>query len=204
MFVYVIENTANGKRYVGKSDRPAKRWAQHKINARNGIDSVLYRAMRKYGEDSFEFSVVEECGPEAASFERVSEAWIAALGTHGERGYNATPGGEGIVVTPELRAKWSEQRKGKSQPKQVAAMKSALARKREATLEKVRQGFDPSLTHKQLAEKLGVSQGTVQSALKQLGLRTTGAQDHAAAAVKRSGQNHWTKRNRFLRVVGNE
>lgn len=127
MFVYVIENTVNGKRYVGKSTQPAKRWTQHRINARNGVDSILYRAIRKHGEESFEFSVVEECESEAASFEAECR-WIAKLQTHGEGGYNATPGGEGIIVTDELRAKWSERRKGKPARPEVVAKRAASNR----------------------------------------------------------------------------
>lgn len=172
MFVYVIENTVNAKRYVGKSAQPAKRWTQHRINARNGVDSILYRAMRKHGEENFEFCVVECCESEEASYEREC-AWIAKLQTHGDRGYNATPGGEGIIVTDELRAKWSEQRKGVTQKPEVVAKRAGGNRsngKRQATLEKVRAAFDPDLSLRELAIKLGLSFGTVQGALRELGL----------------------------------
>ncbi len=174
MFVYVVENTVNGKRYVGKSNMPAKRWTQHRINARNGLDSILCRAIRAHGEENFEFSIVEQCDTESASFEAECR-WIAQIGTHGPGGYNATPGGEGIVVTDELRAKWSEMRRGVAPRPEAVAARAAGCRgngKRLATLERIKKAFDPSLTHKQLAEKTGVSQGTIQSSLKELGLST--------------------------------
>lgn len=75
--IYKITNLVNGKVYIGQSIDIYRRWAQHKKIGRNlsedkysrDYDKVLYRAMRKYGVDSFEFSIVEKC-EESALYER--------------------------------------------------------------------------------------------------------------------------------------
>ena len=57
--IYIITNTANGKRYVGSSKRIDRRLSHHKWSLRsNRHHSVaLQRAWNKYGEESFSFGV---------------------------------------------------------------------------------------------------------------------------------------------------
>ena len=46
--IYLITNTANGKVYVGLTrSYVSDRWYGHKLAAKNGASSALYRAMRK-------------------------------------------------------------------------------------------------------------------------------------------------------------
>lgn len=103
MHVYVIINTRNGKLYVGKANDPDKRWQGH---LRLPTDSPLYRAIRKYGEEAFEFRIVERCASEAEAYV-AEKRWVAALNsmTTG-RGYNQNEGGMGSVnPSPETREK---------------------------------------------------------------------------------------------------
>lgn len=64
--IYKIENKVNGKLYVGSSVDIYNRWCQHI----NGLDSKTHKnkhlisSWHKYGEDEFEFVVIEECGSE--------------------------------------------------------------------------------------------------------------------------------------------
>jgi hypothetical protein len=56
--VYLITNTVNGKRYVGKTHRASrKRWADHCSAAKRGSQYPLHCAIRKYDKDAF--AVVE-------------------------------------------------------------------------------------------------------------------------------------------------
>lgn len=60
--IYKIENMINNKVYIGCSNNIEKRWSGHKTKAFSEGDreynKTLYRAFRKYGIDSFRFSVV--------------------------------------------------------------------------------------------------------------------------------------------------
>ena len=63
-YIYKIENTINGKIYIGKTDYfdVTKRWKEHKraMNREDCKHRPLYRAFNKYGIENFKFSVIEE------------------------------------------------------------------------------------------------------------------------------------------------
>lgn len=60
--VYTITNMVNGKQYVGSSGDIERRWTIHKGKLRAGTaDSYkLQRDWSQYGEDAFQFLVMEE------------------------------------------------------------------------------------------------------------------------------------------------
>ena len=97
MLVYKITNNVNGHGYIGITQCSlAKRWREHLSAARTGSAKRLYKAMRKYGTDSFSIVVLYE----ATSFQElqvVERGLIASHGTYatGGKGYNLTSGGEG-------------------------------------------------------------------------------------------------------------
>ena len=65
-YIYTIENTENGRLYVGRTNNPASRKRGHFSELRRGVHSnpKLQNAFNKYGEDAFVFSVVESCSGE--------------------------------------------------------------------------------------------------------------------------------------------
>ena len=97
MIVYKITNKENGHGYIGITQCAlTKRWREHLSAARTGNDKRLYKAMRKYGTDSFTIEVIRE----ATSFEdlkRFECELIILHNTHAKngQGYNLTAGGEG-------------------------------------------------------------------------------------------------------------
>lgn len=95
-YIYKITNTVNGKMYIGQTRHSiAKRWGEHKNCAKYGkfdYESLLYRAMRKYGLESFVIDEVEECSDE--SLNDREKYWISHYGTV-ETGYNISRGGLG-------------------------------------------------------------------------------------------------------------
>lgn len=64
--VYEIVNTVNGKRYVGSSVDIEARWSghRHRLRKDKSTSAKLKAAWNKYGEDSFEFRIIEECAKE--------------------------------------------------------------------------------------------------------------------------------------------
>jgi group I intron endonuclease len=59
--IYQIKNLINGKIYIGSSVNIQVRWWTHKSRLRRGIhgNPHLQSAWNKYGEDAFEFSILE-------------------------------------------------------------------------------------------------------------------------------------------------
>ena len=61
--VYEIKNTVTNKIYIGSSKDVRERWNEHKreLNKNKHHSIHLQRAWDKYGEESFTFSLIEEC-----------------------------------------------------------------------------------------------------------------------------------------------
>ena len=92
--IYRIKNTANGKYYVGQSEDIAKRWFHHRWELQNGkhINLHLQAAWDKYGEESFEFQVLELCPVEELNDRE--KYWIFYFDAL-DNGYNILGGGCG-------------------------------------------------------------------------------------------------------------
>ena len=60
--VYKLENKVTNKIYIGQSTAYESRWAAHKLKMRKGIhgNKAIQLDANKYGEDSFEFSIIQE------------------------------------------------------------------------------------------------------------------------------------------------
>lgn len=90
--IYKITNKINGKLYVGQTVQGARvRFLRHLLDARNGVDTVLCRAIRKYGEKNFNYQVIDV----AYNYEELNqkeEFWITSLNTYvnfeNSNGYN--------------------------------------------------------------------------------------------------------------------
>lgn len=66
-YIYTIENTVNGRLYVGRTNNPDMRKRGHFSELRRGVhgNPKLQNAFNKYGEAAFKFNVVESCESEA-------------------------------------------------------------------------------------------------------------------------------------------
>ena len=87
--IYQINNTTNGKFYIGSAIYYARRWAQHRheLNLNEHKNSLLQFAWNKYGEAAFEFEIIEVVEP-SKLIER-EQFWIDLLKPYDHNiGYN--------------------------------------------------------------------------------------------------------------------
>lgn len=90
--IYCIVNKINEKVYVGQTIDLRSRWNSHKSYLRNNThnNQHLNRSWNKYGEDSFEFKVIEE-GVELEKLTEREDFWIKKYNSTDDKfGYNAT------------------------------------------------------------------------------------------------------------------
>ena len=94
--IYRIKNLINGKVYIGQTSKKyvTARWGGHKCKARSGTNGYLYNAMRKYGEENFEFKVLIHNIP-IGKLNFYEMLWIKKFNSKNPNGYNLTDGGEG-------------------------------------------------------------------------------------------------------------
>ena len=132
MFLYVITNLINGKRYIGITEDFERRWREH----RSGHGSKLvYQAIKKYGIDNIKFEVAckatEDCTKE------MEVKFIASLGTMAHSGYNLTEGGEGATgwkASDETRKRMRDNHRGTTGQPMSDATKHKIGKTRKKYL----------------------------------------------------------------------
>lgn len=113
--IYCIKNLKNSKCYIGLSVDISHRWNSHRHLLRHNkhINKHLQNAWNKYGENNFEFSILEKCPSDKLPQKEMY--WIEKLNTF-KNGYNSSIGGEGTFgykFTDEQREKLSNSTKGR-------------------------------------------------------------------------------------------
>lgn len=177
--VYRYRNKINGKLYFGKGTvSRAKIHFKFANRIPKKNDSLLVRAIRKYGPENFELTMMFENIPENEAF-LIEKFYIRKFKTnvyqHGENaGYNRTDGGEGSLgmVFPEAaKQQLSQLNKGKSsaqkgipkgprtlesrnkQSKTTRGRQSPLKGKKRPNISEKLKGRKLSLTHRMNVSK---------------------------------------------------
>lgn len=106
--IYQIKNIQNNKLYIGQSIDIIKRFQHHKsdLNTNKHYNKHLQAAWIKYGEQSFEFSILEEV-EDINVLNDLEIYYIEYLDTF-YNGYNQTDGGSGVgsgVFNPNYNPK---------------------------------------------------------------------------------------------------
>jgi group I intron endonuclease len=92
-YLYRITNKINGKIYIGQTVQPEKRWTQHKTSAASDSPRMIISyAIKKYGNDAFEFEVIAGCKTWEDANE-IETLLVAQYGSLVPNGYNVSLGG---------------------------------------------------------------------------------------------------------------
>ena len=129
MFVYQIQNTVNGHCYYGKSTktkRPNARWNEHRwyLLRNKHQNSHLQNAWNKYGEQVFEYSIVEH----ASSVKELSKIEVKYLNRE-DAIYNIRGSGGVDKHSEETKKKMSETAKKITRTNEVRKQRSEQMKK---------------------------------------------------------------------------
>lgn len=106
MHIYKITNTKNNKIYIGQTiqKNPKMRWYAHLADARRGKKSYLLDSIRKYGETSFCWEIIDT----ATSIDDLNikeQYWVKHYQSNGMVVYNNREAGGNKTHSPESIAK---------------------------------------------------------------------------------------------------
>jgi len=87
--IYKWTNKINGKSYIGQTINEEGRKKDH---IRGKFNSIIHRAIKKYGLENFNYEVLEQIEESKLSEREIY--WIKYFDTY-NNGYNLTEGGEG-------------------------------------------------------------------------------------------------------------
>lgn len=118
MIVYKVTNKINGKVYIGITTKTLEHRKKIHIRDSKRMDTYFYRAIRKYGEENFEWEVIDtaETKEELSELEKYYIKLYDSFDNK-DKGYNTTSGGyESWEITEEERINRSERVKGENNP----------------------------------------------------------------------------------------
>ena len=95
--IYLITNTINKKKYVGKTTNLQRRWYRHCKAAEYGSKTHFHKAIRKYGAEVFKVELLDGAYSNEAEI-----MWIDCVGPE----YNMTKGGDGGWINDQTGKKW--------------------------------------------------------------------------------------------------
>jgi group I intron endonuclease len=90
MIIYKIQNKINEKIYIGKT----KYSVNNRVSCHLKNNTLIGKALRKYGIESFEITIVDNANSEEILNEK-EKYWIKTLDCKSPNGYNLTDGGDG-------------------------------------------------------------------------------------------------------------
>ena len=129
--IYCIENITTNKKYIGQSTDINDRWRKHisELNHNSHHNDYLQKAWNKYGEDDFEFYILEYCNED--ELDEKENYYINFYDTIDRKyGYNLKSGGQAHCHhTEEVKNKISESNKKAYQNQELRELRSINALK---------------------------------------------------------------------------
>ena len=89
--IYKIENKINHKIYIGQSINVKDRWTSHCAPSASKKNSLVDRAIGKYGKEYFDFSIIEK---DIENYDERERFWIQKYNCLYPNGYNILNGGQ--------------------------------------------------------------------------------------------------------------
>ena len=173
--IYRVYNTKNNKSYVGQSRNLSRRFTKHTYLLNIGMhpNSLLQEDWLKYGESAFQFEILEFC--KIPDLDKKEKEHIALLNSTADgNGYNLTYGGiHPAKYSGVTKNKMSGNNKGERNPNYGKHLSDATKQRIRNTkegernaaaklsAEQARYILNSGLSAKELAEKFGVTIGTV-------------------------------------------
>lgn len=154
--IYCATNIINDKKYIGQTTRKVnRRRNEHITQSNNGSELAIHQAIRKYGEENFEWSVIDQAYSQKELDDKEIH-WIDFYNTYGDGGYNMALGGQfNLSDSPD---EMSEMRGGK--PFLVFDLDGNFIKE--------------TISQTEFAEDIGVCVGTVNNVLKEIKSSTCG------------------------------
>ncbi len=163
---YIYKHTSpSGKSYIGITNNYQKRCRQHKVNAQDfNYECIRFElAIRKWGWDNFEHTILEENLNLEESCRKES-LYIKIYDSLSPNGYNLQTGGGHYCHSEETRLKMSLDKKGRPSPNkgkkfsEESKLKMSISAKNrkpisEETRLKISEGIKNSMTPERLLKK---------------------------------------------------
>lgn len=194
--IYVIENTLNGKKYVGQTGNWKKRERDHyrSLNLNKHRNSHLQAAWNKYGKQAFIFKVLVDHLPEKY-LDDMERGFIATFRTMNKQyGYNKESGGnlnkrrseESIEKNRQQKLKWfadgnaHPMQDKKHSPESIEKCRKSNLKQRRSPSTEFKKGLVPhNITS--VKDSLGRIYSSIKEAARSLGSKT---HCHLSTAIK--------------------
>lgn len=113
MFIYLVTNKVNGKRYVGQTTVSVQsRWTRHCWASAVVKNMPIATAIKKYGKENFTVETLAECASQEA-LDAAELHFATELNTFSPHGYNLRAGRGRGSVSAEFREKMRQAALGK-------------------------------------------------------------------------------------------
>ena len=197
--IYIIRNCGDGKVYIGQSSSITTRWRTHKNDLKKGkhYNKHLQSAFNKYGEEKFDYSVLEFC--DVSTIDEREQFWISEYKSNKDNhGYNKDSGGSKFkIMNDSARKKLSIHAKRRGFPREVQEKAWEATRNKRGELHHF---YGKSLS-KEHREKLRQAKlGTTRSPHSEETKRKIRESNVIAQTGKK--QSEETKRKKSLSMMG--
>lgn len=135
LVIYYWLNTINGKGYVGQTLGTLRARSEKHVRLIGVAGTIAFtNALKKYGVDAFELTVLEICESQKALSDAETK-WILDLNTLAPNGYNLKTGGSNGVLSEETRDKIARAHRGKKQSAETIEKRAVAHRGRKLSEE---------------------------------------------------------------------